>query len=136
MTRPLTTPKHPELAGRKSPATVLIVVGVAMIAVSFVWPTKASQRGAWSLEQAMRYQAATMKLHGLSHDVAHATPDREAAVREELNEARADYDALRKDLDAALSRPRRWAWLLRAAGILTLLLGGARLFTLPADDPF
>jgi len=134
MTLPLTTPKHPELAGRKSPATVLIVVGMAMIALSFAWPTKASQRGAWSLEQAQRYQAAAIKLHGLSHDVADASPDSEAAVRAELNQARTEYDALRNDLDAAISRPRRWSWLLKAAGILVLLLGCAHLFMLPTDD--
>jgi hypothetical protein len=112
----------------------LILVGVAVIALSFVWPTNASQRGGWSLEQARRYQAAAIKLHGLSHDVAHASADREAAIRAELNSAKTEYGALRNDLDAAISRPRRWSWILRTAGILALILGGTRLFTLPKDD--
>ena len=54
--------------------------------------------------------------------------------REELKSAKADYDALRGQLDSVIARPRRWAWIIRAIGISAVLLGGIRLFTLPNAD--
>jgi hypothetical protein len=134
MTRPPTTARTNESARPKALSALLIAAGVGVIAISFVWPTRATQRRAWSMEQAKQYKAAAGKLHSLSHEITHADANREAAVRQELNTAQAEYDALRRDLDAALSRPRRWAWIMRSAGILAICIGGAVLFTLPKDE--
>jgi hypothetical protein len=116
---------------QKTLAALLVVAGVAMIALSFAWPGKSSRRGAWSDAQAEQYQAASLKLHGLSHDIAHAEPDRKQAVDAELKKAKAEYDALRDKLDAARSRPQRLGWILRFAGLACLLLGSGALFLLP-----
>ena len=131
MTPPLTTGEH---GPRKTLAAILVVVGAGLIALSFVWPGESSQRGAWSYEQAKQYQAAASKLHSLSHEMAHAEPDREAVVRAELKTAKAEYDSLRGDLDSALSRPQRWAWMMRLGGLFAVFFGGVLLFTLPKND--
>lgn len=127
------TPRS-ELARHQGLAALLIFIGVGCIAASFVWPTSASRGRGWSNEQAKQYQATAGKLHGLSHEIAHAEADREAAVREELQKARAEYDDLREELDAAISQPRRWAWILRVGGVLAVCLGGVLLYTRPQTE--
>jgi len=99
-----------------------------------VLPSKASRRGAWSDDQAKQYQASAIKLHGLSHEVAHAKSDQEAAVRKELKAAQAEYDVLRGDLESALGRPQRLAWVLRFGGLLFVMVGGGLLFMLPESN--
>jgi hypothetical protein len=133
MTRPPTISKNDDAARHKALAALLIVAGVGVISISFVWPTRATQRRAWSLEQAKQYQAASSKLHGLLHEKANAQPGRDVTVRKQLDSAKAEYDALRRDLDSAMSRPQRWAWMLRLGGMLAVFLGGVLLFTLPKD---
>jgi hypothetical protein len=132
MTRESTTTNN-KLAWRKALAAILIVAGIGVIATSFVWPGKSSQRGAWSTEQAKQYQAAAGRLHSLSHQMANAKPGRDVTVRKDFEVAKVEYDALRGDLDAALSRPRRWAWTMRVCGMLAVFVGGVLLFTLPKD---
>jgi hypothetical protein len=123
-----------ELGRRKALAAVLIAAGFVLIATSFILPSKGSQRAAWSTDQAKQYQAASSKLHSLSHEIATAKPDRQAAIRDDLHEARAEYASLRNDLDAALSRPRRSAWTLRIIGLISVAIGGVLLFRLPESD--
>jgi hypothetical protein len=105
-----------------------------LIAVSFVWPTDSIRRGAWSPEQAKQYQDASKKLHSLSHDMAHAHGDKEGDVRKEFGLAKAEYDALRRDLDSAISRPSRWTWIMRFAGMLAAVFGGILLYRLPPEE--
>jgi hypothetical protein len=125
------TPPASSRGWQKALAAGLIVAGITLIALSFFWPGKSSRRGAWSDAQAEQYQAASLKLHGLSHDIAHAPPQRKQEVDEELKKARAEYDAIRAELDAALSRPQRLGWMLRFAGLACLLAGSGYLFLLP-----
>jgi hypothetical protein len=128
MSLPLTTS---EFARRKALAAVLIVVGVAVVAMSLLWPGESLSRAAWSDEQAKKYQTASAKLHGLSHELGHAKGEQRAAVRQELKAAQAEYDVLRAELDSALSRPHRWSWTMRLCGVLAIVIGGAILYRLP-----
>ena len=85
------------------PATPLIV-GIVIVVLSLFWPKGASQ-SSWSPEQAKKYQAASVELHGLSHSMAHAKPDEQAALNKKLQQAEADYKAIRSQLDSAIDRP-------------------------------
>ncbi len=116
----------------QSLAAVLIVIGPAMIAASFVLPVAPSRRAGWSDEQARQYQAASIKLHSLSHEAAHAAESNgDAAVQGELKKAQTEYDVLRGELESAMGWPKRLAWLLRFGGVLLVLGGGAVLYYLP-----
>jgi hypothetical protein len=122
----------------QSLAAVLIVIGLATIAASFVLPAASSRRAAWSDEQAKQYQAASIKLHSLSHEAVHAEEshdDESEAIQGELKKAQAEFDALRGDLESAMGRPKRLAWLLRVGGVLLVLGASAAIYRLPAPEP-
>jgi hypothetical protein len=118
---------HAKLANRLGRsqllAAVLILVGLAMIAASFLLPVESSRRGAWSDEQARRYQAVSIRLHSLSHQVTHAAEDKHSNLEKQRQEAKAEFDTLRSELESAVARPKRMSWLLRLVGVL-LILGG------------
>ena len=129
----------------QSLAAILMVLGLAATVASFLLPTSSTRRAAWSDAQARKYQAASIKLHSLSHEAAHIdeasghTSKEHAAVHDELAKAQVEYDVLRGELDSALGRPKRLAWLLRTGGILALVFGGAIIYLLPppaTDDDF
>jgi hypothetical protein len=128
------TPKKIERPRHTAFAALLIIAGAGVIAISFVWPGKSSQRDAWSLEQAKQYQAAASKLHKLLDEKTNAKPGRDVTVRKKLETAEAEYNALRGDLDSAMSRPQRWAWTMRVVGMIAVVIGGALLFALPKDQ--
>ncbi len=115
---------------------VLLIVGIALIAWSFIWASIATGSSTWSQEQARKYQAAATKLHSLSHQYAQeAARGNEAAVRDDLDKARAEYQSLRGELESAIGRPRYIAWMLRLAGLLLLIGGVVSLLMLPAPSP-
>jgi hypothetical protein len=106
-------------------ATLLLMIGLMLIGLSFVWPTMASSQSAWPNEKAEAYQAASANVHRLSMQMAGRTPqDQTRAHHEELANAQTNYAALRTELDEARIRPARIATILRYSGIL-LAAGGA-----------
>ena len=114
-------------------AAFLLIAAIGLIAWSFILPGASNQRAAWSQEQARDYQAAAIKLHGLSHEFAHESREgNEEALRPELDKAQAEYDALRIQLESAMARPQRIAWILRFGGVLLAVGGAAILLLLPA----
>src|SRR5687767_6464921 len=115
----LLAPPASKFGWSRSLAAVLIVIGLAMIVASFVLPVASSRRAAWSDEQARQYQAASIKLHSLAHEAVHAAESNgDAAVQGELKKAQAEYDVIRGELESAMGRPKRLAWLLRIGGVL------------------
>jgi hypothetical protein len=115
-------------------AAMLIVAGIGAIATSFVWPGKASRLSGWSNEQAQLYQAASTKLHSLLHEIAKAPADRKQGVQDQLKSSQAEYDALRSELESAMSRPRHLSWILRTFGALLVVGGGIILYRLPTTE--
>jgi hypothetical protein len=112
------------LSWRAAIAMLLLLTGLACIALSLVWPAVATGRSAWSDEQAVAYQAASAEVHRLSMHAAATAPEKQTrALHDELNKAEATYRDLRAELDAARSRPSRIAKILRIGGAL-LLAGG------------
>ncbi len=114
---------------------ILLVGGVALVLFSFMLPTKLLSQSGWTPEQAKRYQDASLKLHSLSHASLHSTPeaDREAQQRE-LNQADADYQAIRRQLDSATNRPKNIAFAMRLVGGGLLIVGGIAFYRLRADE--
>jgi hypothetical protein len=108
---------------------VLLVIGAGLITWSFVKPSLSSARAAWSQEQADAYQQTSIKLHGLAHEAIHAAGSpREREAVAELDKARADFEVLKAQLESAISRPNRIAWILRIGGMLVMAAGAGVLY--------
>ena len=110
---------------------VALSLGISLVGLSLVWPNISGGRANWTEEQALAYQAASARLHELSH--GHG--DRSAGavtepVHPEMQKAQREYDGLRAQLDAARERPAQIATILRYAGILVAVAG---IFRLAAD---
>jgi hypothetical protein len=98
---------------------LLLIAGLLLIGVSFIWPSSSTNGGGWTPKQAKQYQAASEKLHSLSHAALHPTSDTDLkAQRRELEQAQADYSVIRSQLDSAIAWPRRVAIAMRIVGIL------------------
>lgn len=122
-----------KLARPQQWALLLVIGGVGLVALSFFWPTKSMSRASWSIEQARAYSEASAKLHGMSHEFVQAVgKPNEKEIREKFNEAKADYDALRTQLDAAVERPKHTTLALRVCGTLIAIAGLAILYRQPS----
>jgi len=121
-------PRQPFDSWKAIPA-ILLTSGIVLILLSLFWPTGTVSHANWSPDQAKQYQAASVKLHGRSHASVHPSPDADPqAMRKELQQAEADYKAIRTQLDSAINGPKRFALALRAAGIAILVAGGAGMY--------
>ncbi len=109
----------------QSPLAIsLLAAGIVILIVSFFWPGQSASRAAWSPEQAQAYQAASVKLHGLSQQNIGATgSNKEKALREQLAKAEAEYKQIRSQLDAAIDQPRHLRLILRIFGTLMAIAG-------------
>jgi len=113
-----------EPARHSTLATVLLAGGILLLVVSFFWPGQSISRTAWSPEQADAYQAASVKLHGLSQETtAAAGSNNEKALRERLTRAETEYKAIRAQLDSAIDRPKYITYTLRILGSLLAIAG-------------
>lgn len=107
----------------------LVGCGIALIALSFVWPSQAASREHWSTEDAKAFQAASVKLHSLSHEATHTNgkePDK--ATVDELHKAEAEFHVLRDELNSAIDRPKNIRTGLRIAGAFFMIAGGALIY--------
>ena len=105
-------------------AIALIGLGLLLVVASVIMPTGAAGGANWSPEQAKQYQAASVKLHSLSHTSASASPEKQRELKSQLQEAEKDYASRRAALDAAIGRPQRVKWILRMAGVAIAAAGG------------
>lgn len=114
---------------------ILLSGGVALILFSFMLPARLLSQSNWTPEQAKQYQAASLKLHSLSHASLHSTPeaDREAQ-QNQLKQADADYQAIRSQLDSATKRPKNIAFAMRILGAGLLIVGGITLYFTRTQD--
>jgi hypothetical protein len=124
----MTSNAQPTEGWRAAFPLVLLVGGVVLLLASFFLPSRMLGHGGWSTEDAKRYQAASVKLHTLSHTAVHAKPADQPQMRKDLAEAQSDYESIRKELDSAISGPRRTALTLRILGGLLLVSGGISAF--------
>jgi hypothetical protein len=120
---------------RQSLATFLVAAGLAIIAISFIWPGDAASRASWSTEQAQAYSAASAKLHGLSVEtVGAAGSEKEKAIREKLDQAKAEFDVLHNQLESAINRPRHISTAMRILGALIAASGAILFFYKRANE--
>ena len=111
-------------ARQSSLAAVLLAGGILLLVVSFFWPGQSVSRSTWSPEQAKAYQAASVKLHGLSQEtVAAAGSNNDKANREKLARAEVEYKAIRSQLDSAIDRPKYITYAMRICGSLFAIAG-------------
>lgn len=116
---------RPKLDWRAACSLICLVSGIALILVPVFLPKSILSQGSWSQEQAQKYQAASVKLHGLSMSSVNRSPDADPeAFRKELKQAEQDYAAIRSQLDSALARPSKITWILRGIGLAILVVGG------------
>lgn len=110
---------------------VVLVIGCGMVllVISWIWPSHALSKTAWSDEQAQAYANASHKFHQLSHQNLHSKQQRNRPTpfQAELAEAKTKYQQLRQQLDHARSRPKYFSWLASGLGIL-LVAGGCLLW--------
>ena len=107
-----------------STAAILLGGGIFLFLISLFWPGQSASRAAWSNEQAIAYEAASIKLHGLSQEtVAAAGSNKEKALREKVMKAEAEYKILRAELDSAIDRPKHITLVLRIFGTLMAIAG-------------
>jgi cytochrome c biogenesis protein CcdA len=109
---------------RTALAIALIALGLLLVMVSVIMPAGTAGGTNWSPEQAKQYQAASVKLHSLSHSSASANPEKQRELKNQLQEAEKDYASRRADLDSAIGRPTRVRWILRMVGIAVAAAGG------------
>lgn len=101
-----------------------LVIGLALLALSLVWPSSSSAAATgWSAQQAKQYQQASARLHELSHTPPNATPAQRVAHDRALKQAEGEFHSMRADLDAALARPARWTSILRFAAACLIICG-------------
>jgi hypothetical protein len=118
-----------ELDWRTLIPAVLVIGGILLILGSLLLPTSVTGRAGWSPEQAKKYQEAAVKLHSLSHASLHTSPEADQpAKRKELQQAEADYNAIRSQLDSAIARPKKITWAIRLAGVALVAIGGFGLY--------
>jgi hypothetical protein len=114
---------------RRQTALGLLLAGIALILVSFLWPSLPIGKPAWSEDQAKEYQSASATLHGLSHkyenELNHA---KNGALPTEFQQAKDKYEHLHQQLNEARQGPSRLATLLFCGGILFSLVGAAIYF--------
>jgi hypothetical protein len=124
--------KPPRIHWPQALSILLLVIGAGFVVWSFVKPSLSSARAAWTQEHADAYQVTAIKLHGLAHEAIHATGSaKEREVKAELEKAQAEYDVLRTQLESAIARPNRIAWMLRIGGILLMAAGAGVLYRAP-----
>jgi hypothetical protein len=108
---------------------LLVIAGVVLFAVSFIWSAASTRSAVWSTEQAVEYQAASSNLHRLSHEYARTAGTEEAKqVRAELDKAQSEFATLSDDLESAIARPKRLAWYLRIGACVLALVGAVGFF--------
>ncbi len=110
-------------------SAIAIIAGIGLILLSLVWPSSSLSRATWSQEQAQQFQAASVKLHDLSHGATHPTAEALAAHERELAKAEAEFKSIRADLDSAINRPKNHALAMRILGAILLIAGAIGIFS-------
>jgi hypothetical protein len=111
---------------RERGALLALLIGIAAIAMSLIWPSLPLHRILWNDNQAHQYQEVSAKLHELAHRYGDQTgSSKGSAPSPELKRAQKEYDDLRQQLDTARSEPARLSSLMLLAGILLSVTGGA-----------
>lgn len=105
----------------------LLVLGLVGVGSSFLLPPELLQTTGWSEEDALRHQAASETLHGLSFSADESTETRAA-----FEAAKAEYAQIDRQLVEAAETPRRWRALLRWGGALACVAGGLAALASPS----
>jgi hypothetical protein len=108
-------------------------IGVLLVGLSFVWPSIVGPK-VWSDEQALRHSRISAEMHGFAHQESH-DPDLDPEAQQQaqarsLEEARQRFQQSQEMLQQAQAYRDGVPKLLRWAGGLCVVLGGAGFFLL------
>lgn len=114
-----------------------LIVGIALIALSMFWPSTATAgRSNWSPQQAKQYQQASARRHELSNKPRQdLTAAERLAYDREAEQAKAEYDAIRADLDSAIGSSAKITTILRLAGAVLIITGCIVLYLRRTPSP-
>lgn len=106
-------------------ATLVLLLGMVLVAASFLWQRIGGGASSWTKEKALAYQEVSARVHGLTVKMSTTPPEGQTrALQDELVDAQAEYGELRGELDAARGAPGRFARLLRYLGVFLAIAGG------------
>jgi hypothetical protein len=129
--------------------SALVVAGVCLVAISFVWPGIVGGKGNWNDEKAKEHARLSAEGHRLmheqaegpgGHDKTHAakTAKETEAARKKADVARKEVERRFAEVDAELQRARNrgatTALVLRWLGAVCTIVGGAGYFVLRNKD--
>ena len=100
-------------------SSLLVVGGILLLGVSFLWPAVDNGSSTWTDDKAAEYQEVSARLHGLSFR------DLNKAENKKLfDEAESQYRALDDQLQNARTRGSRTAFWLKIVGGVLAAVGG------------
>lgn len=118
--------------GKQLITVALIVVGLALLVISYFVPT--AHGGSWSEEQEEQYQEVQRQWHSLYARNASAQGGPNAEQKQELEAATAAKKKMDAELDDAQSASGRTSRILFWSGLVVCALGlGSYPFTKPQD---
>jgi hypothetical protein len=103
---------------------VCIALGLALLAVSFLIPAQTVSQATWDAGKAREFQEKALRLHELAHEASHAEEHGGAKkVERELADAQENFNAINKELNSAVQRPRFLTQFFRWTGIAVASAG-------------
>jgi hypothetical protein len=118
------TDKNDRYFWQVASGALLLMIGLALVALSLAWPRLSDGSSTWTNEKAEAYQAASAEVHQRTMQMAATPPEEQTrANKEALADAQTTYAGLRAELDDARTRPARLATILRFGGILLAISG-------------
>lgn len=106
---------------------IMLLLGLLLLAGSFLWPAAGPSQGDWTEAKATRRQELNRKIHAMSHvGASHDGEDEHGADANavaELATAKAERKQLQDELVAARQHSKQIAWYLKWGGISLVAVG-------------
>jgi hypothetical protein len=121
---------------------VAIILGLGLVALSFLWVTVSPPENRWTDEQAKEHRQNVALYHQLQHTVGGAQGKSASAAKtgsqptkEDLERARQRWQESDTALRAAQAAGPRTAWWLRVAGLTVTAIGVAAILLSKRKPP-
>ena len=118
----------------------LVLIGVVLLLLSAVWPSLFPATNNWTNEKSERLAELGSQTNLLKFQLVEAQNNPQmhagrnpAELKEQYEQARADYDQLHAEFESARDAPEGLAQSLRGTGIALALIGGLAMFVSRGD---
>jgi hypothetical protein len=116
-------------------STLAVVLGAALLAVSFLWGVFFPAKAGWTEEKGERMAALTQQAHTMMFEVKAAdekpsmhSGKNPAEVKAEYEKVKAELDTLRAEFEGKRDSPKTAATFLRWSGIAFVVAGAIVVF--------